>query len=174
MATPFIGEVRMFAGDFAPIRYAFCLGQLLPIAQNTALFSILGTAFGGDGVVTFGLPNLGGRTARGVGQGPGLSRVERGEQAGTYTHTLTLSEMPAHTHTLHATTETAGSVTPENNVFAAQSGISGQVYGTPTNLVSMSPTLLMHDGAGFEHENTQPFVTINYIIALEGIFPPRG
>lgn len=166
MAEPFIAEIKLFSFNFAPRGYGLCNGQILPIAQNTALFSILGTTYGGDGRTTFALPNLQGRTPLHFGQGPGLSHYDLGQEGGAPTVTLTTNELPLHTHTMQAATEapTTGAPGPGNVLAGAI------VYGPAQNLVPMAGL-----GASAQpHNNRQPFLTLNFCIALQGIFPSRN
>lgn len=172
MSDPFIGEVKLFGGNFAPRGWALCDGQLLAIAQNTALFSILGTTYGGDGRTTFGLPDLRGRSPIGAGQGPGLSPRTIGESGGATTSTLSAAQMPAHTHALRAADGAATLGAPGPGVaLAATSG--AKVYRSATNL---SPTAapLTPTGGGQPHNNRQPYLALNFIIALQGFFPSRN
>ena len=169
MSEPFVAEIKIFAGNFAPKAHAFCNGQLLPIAQNTALFSLLGTNYGGDGKTTFGLPNLQGRAPLHQGQAPGLSNRSLGESGGVATVTLLPAEIPAHNHGplhVHDDTGTSGVPNAAWNLAKAPSNI----YGPATNLVAMGDTL----GGGGPHENRQRYLGLNFIIALQGIFPPRS
>lgn len=171
MSEPFIAEVRIFGFNFAPRGWAFCNGQLLPISQNTALFSLLGTNYGGNGTTNFALPNLQGRTPISPGQGPGLSNRTLGEQAGSESVTLTAAQIPSHTHQLNATTP-ATTGTPGNAVtLAATAG--ARVYRAATNLVAMSAPL-SSGGGGQPHENRQPYLGLNFVIALQGVFPSRN
>jgi microcystin-dependent protein len=169
----------MFAGNFAPKGWALCDGQLMPISQNTALFSLLGTTYGGDGKSTFALPNLQGAAPLGAGQGPGLSLRDLGEIGGEQTVTLLTTEMPAHGHTAMASTG-GGNDSPSNNtwgesklgktplpVYAASNANGG-------NLVQMHPTALSPAGGGLPHNNMPPYLCLTFIIALQGIFPPRS
>jgi microcystin-dependent protein len=171
MSDPFIAEIKMFGGNFAPRGYAFCNGQILPIAQNTALFSLLGTTYGGDGRVTFALPNLQGRSPLGFGQGPGLSPYSLGEQAGEDSHTLIASEMPAHSHELRAA-DTASTGTPGASVALAATA-TARLYRSPTNLVATAAPLAA-SGGGQPHPNRQPYLAVSFIIALQGVFPARS
>lgn len=175
MADPFVAEIRMFAGNFAPAGWAFCNGQLLPISQNTALFSLLGTTYGGDGQSTFALPNLQGRVPMQPGQGPGLSLRDLGETAGATSITLLESEMPAHSHTLAASPnpgEAPGPVNVDGSVNALGRSVGGAIYADPQNLVPMAN--LSPAGGDQPHNNMQPYLALNFIIALQGIFPPRS
>lgn len=170
MSEPFIGEIRMFGGNFAPRGWAFCNGQTISIAQNTALFSLLGTTFGGDGRSTFSLPNMQGRMPMHAGQGPGLTPRTLGEAVGTPTHTLTSAEMPAHTHGLNAAP--AGTTgTPGGSVALAA---GAKAYRTPaSNLVSMAAGTTS-SGSGQAHDNRQPYLGVTFIIAMQGIYPSRN
>lgn len=161
MATPFIGQITLFAGNFAPRGWAFCQGQLLSIAQNTALFSILGTTYGGDGQTTFALPDLRGRVPLQQGQGPGLQSYVLGQKAGTETVTLTVNEMPAHNHSITVTAVPPGGTIP---------AVDGQLTPTPLNAFEASGMT----GGSQPHNNLQPYLALNYIIALQGIFPSRN
>jgi microcystin-dependent protein len=172
MADPFVGEIRMFAGNFAPKGWAFCNGQLLPLSQNTALFSLLGTIYGGDGRSNFALPNIQGRAVMHRGQGPGLSLHDQGETGGSETVTLLLSEMAPHNHTLQGQNNDGAFNNPTNNTIAGSSGGLPQYVLTAPN-VDMHPDSLLDTGGGQPHNNMQPYLTLNFIIALQGVFPPR-
>jgi microcystin-dependent protein len=170
-----IGEIRMFAGNFAPKNWAFCQGQLLAIQSNTALFSILGTTYGGNGTTNFALPDLQGRVPVGAGTGPGLPTVVLGEIAGTNTNTLTISEMPMHTHTVAANAGTAGrglQVSPTNNFPAQNQDGSGNYAPTPDT--TMNPQMVGLAGGSQPVNNMQPYLGMNYVICLYGIFPSRN
>lgn len=176
-----IGEVRMFAGTFAPKNWSFCQGQIIAIASNTALFSILGTTYGGNGTTTFGLPDMQGRVCIGQGTGPGLSPYSLGQKSGTETVTLTLSQMPAHNHQVFGTLSPfVMSGTPDetnpNGEYPAVSG-AGDVYSSTAGS-SMGPspltTTIANAGGGQPHENMQPYLGMNYVICMYGIFPSRG
>ena len=158
---PFVGEVCLVAFNFAPRGWAFCNGQLLPIAQNTALFAILGTTYGGDGRTTFGLPNLQGRMLIGAGQGAGLSNRTIGETGGVETVNLLSSELPAHNHP---------ATTPDNVVVR---GTGAAKYGLTTGKSTGASFTTEVAGGGLPHNNMQPYLALNYIIALQGVFPPR-
>jgi microcystin-dependent protein len=182
VTAPYIGEIRIFAFNFAPTGWAFAAGQLMPISQNTALFSLLGTTYGGNGTSTFALPNMIGFAPVGQGNGPGLSPYSLGEVTGTTTETLILTEMPAHNHgvTWAAANPAnpAQSVgTPAGNAFLSASG-PGSAYTappiTPGTLVNFAPTAIGFNGGNLPHENRQPYLTLNYCVALRGIFPPRN
>ena len=171
MADPFVAEIRIVPFNFAPRGWAFCDGQILPISQNTALFALLGTTYGGDGRTTFALPNLRGRSAMNRGQGPGLSQRVMGESGGSATTSLQTTQIPAHTHTLSASA-TASSGTPGANVALAGTA-SAQVYRSPTALVGMADAALAPAGGGQPHNNRQPYLAVYHVIALQGVFPPR-
>ena len=170
----FIGEVRMFAGNFAPRPWAFCDGQLLPISQNTALFSILGTTYGGDGESTFGLPDLRGRGPVHVGTGPGLSQVRLGQKLGSEQQTLSVTQLPSHTHSLVATAALATDTAPTStSVLAAKSRT--KLYASDATLaadaVAVSPSAIGATGGGQSVSTRPPSLGINYIICLQGLFP---
>jgi len=174
MSNPYVAEIRMFAGNFPPTGWAFCDGQLLSIAQNTALFSLLGTTYGGDGKSTFGLPDLRGSAPLMAGQGAGLTLRDLGESGGETTVTVGWTELAAHTHGAAASTA-AGGQTPANNVWSAPGtrGVNG--YATDAgSRPAMSATALAPTGNGQPHNNLMPYVTVSFIIALQGVFPPRS
>ena len=173
MADPFVAEIRMFGFNFPPRGWATCDGQILPISQNTALFSLLGTTYGGNGQTTFALPNLAGRFAIGMGQGPGLTDVPLGESGGEAAHTLISSELPGHSHALMATAS-ATTGTPSNATLLANTASGGSAYRIPGALVAMSAESLAPAGGSQAHENRQPYLGVNFCIALQGIFPPRS
>lgn len=174
MSNPFLAEVRIFTGNFAPKGWALCNGQLLPISQNTALFSLLGTTYGGDGKSTFALPNLQGSAPMQAGQGPGLSLRDLGETAGEQTVTLLQTEMPAHSHTIQAASGT-GLNDPTNNVWASGAKGFGSVYSpSGANNVPMNPFALSISGGSQPHNNMMPFLGLTFIIALQGVFPARS
>ena len=170
-SEPFIGEIRMFAGNFAPRGWALCDGQLLPISQHTALFSILGTTYGGDGRTTFALPDFRGRVAVHPGTGPGLDLVRLGEKGGTEDINIGIGELPAHRHSLQASTAAADSADPTGNALALA---ATEVYGPVDTLVEMNADSVGNTGSGNPIDNHQPYVGINCIIALEGVFPSRN
>jgi microcystin-dependent protein len=175
MADPFVAEIRIFPFNFAPKGWAFCDGQILPISQNTALFSLLGTTYGGDGKSTFGLPDLQGSAPMHPGQGPGLSLHDLGETGGSETVSLLASEIPAHNHTLGAQNVVLGGrTTASGNVLNHPA--SGNLYnGTdPLTVVPMSSNAIAPAGGDQPHNNMQPYLTFNFCIALQGVFPPRG
>jgi len=172
MADPFVAEIRIFPFNFAPTGWATCDGQLLPISQNTALFSLLGTTYGGDGRSTFALPNLGGSAAMHPGQGAGLSQRFLGEQGGSDFITLLISEMPLHTHTVFASGEDANDDDPPNAAWASSVGIS--MYQPAANINSTAaPQALTPAGGDLPHNNLQPYLVLNFCIAMQGVFPPR-
>ncbi|MCM3628988.1 tail fiber protein [Paenibacillus glycanilyticus] len=172
---PYIGEIRMFTGNFAPRGWALCNGQILPISQNTALFSLLGTTYGGDGRVTFALPNLQGRAPMHWGQGPGLTPRDLGETSGEASVTLLQTEIPSHNHLANA--QTVSNKTDAQNDIWAMSGAPGrggiQYYSDKTD-VTLNPMAVGLTGGSQPHNNTQPFQSLNFIISLEGVFPPRS
>lgn len=166
---PFIGQILLFAGNFAPTGWALCNGQLLSIAQNSALFSILGTTYGGDGITTFGLPDLRGRVPMHWGNGPGLTPRTVGEQSGSESVTLLQTQVPAHTHTVNASDVAADARNPANAILAQNAS-----YTTSAPNTTMSASSLTSVGGGQPHDNMQPFLAITFIIALEGIYPSRS
>jgi len=174
----YIAEIRMFAGNFAPRSWAFCQGQILSIAQNTALFALLGTTYGGNGQTTFALPDLRGRVPVGTGQGPGLSPIYLGEMAGSPTHTLLTTEIPAHTHALNASTNGPTVNTASGNLLASQSRSNGgtmpNVYAPNSGQVAMGSLAIGFTGGSQPFNIMQPYLGMNYIICLEGIFPSRN
>jgi microcystin-dependent protein len=173
MSDQFIGEIRIFAGDFAPVGWAMCNGQLLPIQQNTALFSIIGTYYGGNGTSNFQLPNLQGNVIVGPGQGLGLSFYDIGEVGGSPNVTLLTNEIPSHTHVPNASSAGGEADKPATNTVWAASTDGDSLYGATKNS-SMAATALNPTGGNLPHNNMQPFLVLNYIIALQGIFPPRS
>lgn len=165
MAEPFLSEIRLMSFDFAPKGWALCNGQFLPINQNQALFSLLGTTFGGDGRLNFALPDLRGRVPIHVGSGHTL-----GERGGSQAHTLGITEIPTHTHAGSASTNVATDNTPSSSLVLAQSAGSS-LYGPPGNLTAMAPDAVTPTGGSQAHLNMQPFLSISFCIALQGIFP---
>jgi microcystin-dependent protein len=176
MSEPFLGEVRMFAGNFAPHNWALCNGQILPISQNTGLFSLLGTIYGGNGVTTFALPNLQSVSPIGFGQGPGLTVREIGETGGSESVSLINTEMAAHPHGLTVQALANGnSAVPADTVTLSKvdDGVTPYLKDGPTD-ATMNPTTIGLTGNGQPHPNRQPYLGITFIIALQGIFPPRN
>jgi len=171
-SDPFIGEVQWFAGNFAPRGWAECDGQLLQISQHTALFSILGTTYGGDGRVTFALPDARGRVLIHEGQGPGLTPRRLGERGGAETVTLTTNQIPNHSHTLRASSGSATKSTPAGNVLASTGRT--RLYDSSDSNVDMDVTAITAAGGGQAHNNMQPYNTLTCIIALVGVYPSRN
>ena len=169
---PFLGQLMLVPYNFAPRGWAFCQGQILPIAQNTALFSLLGTTYGGNGQTTFALPDLRGRVPMGAGQGPGLSDYVIGQQGGAESHTLTVNEMPAHSHSVNADTSVGSSDKPGGKL-PARNGAGVPQYGTSVN-TQMAATMLGNAGGSQPHSIMQPYLVMNWVIALQGIFPQRN
>lgn len=171
MADPFVAEVRIFAFNFPPKGWAFCNGQILPISQNTALFSLLGTVYGGNGQSTFALPNLQGSAVIHPGQGPGLSLYDQGQVGGVEESTLYPHEMPQHSHQALAHFGAGTSASPGPSVGFGGSG-AAQIYTTTT--VDPAPCVLLGPtGGNLPHNNMQPYLTLNFCIAMQGVFPPR-
>jgi microcystin-dependent protein len=178
MADQFLAEIRIFAGNFAPTGWAMCNGQLLNISQNTALFALLGTTYGGDGRSTFGLPNLVDRVPLCPGDGSGLQPRTLGEEAGSTAVTLLTSEIPVHTHSVQAQGGDGTATTPTGNVFARPKrsvlSVSDKMYRTPGAFSTGITQALSVAGGSVPHNNLQPYLALNFIIALQGIFPPRS
>jgi microcystin-dependent protein len=172
MSEPFLGEIRMVGFNFAPRGWAICAGQLVSIAQNSAVFALLGTTYGGDGVTTFALPDLRGRLPIHMGTGPGLSNYQIGQQSGAEGVTLLTSQLPMHTHQLNATKD--GTRTGSPNGALLGSGEADLYNHDFANTAVMSPGTLGQAGGNQPHENMHPFLCINFVIALEGIFPSRS
>jgi microcystin-dependent protein len=173
MAEPFIAEIRIFGFTFAPAGWAQCSGQIMPISQNTALFSLLGTTYGGNGTSNFMLPNLQGAAPLAPGQGPGMSLlIDLGEQGGSENVTLVSSQMPSHSHAAQANSANANSYSPKGR-FWAQDASGVKDYASTSN-ATMAPGALSPAGGGQSHSNAQPSLVLNFCIALVGIFPPRG
>jgi microcystin-dependent protein len=172
MAQPYVGEIRMFAGNFAPNGWMFCEGATLPISENDVLFQLIGTTYGGDGEETFNLPNLASRVLIHQGTGPDGTTYQLGEMAGTEQETLTVQQIPNHTHSLMGTTALGSNATPAGHILSSTSGGIAVYYagGVDTNMNAQS---LSPQGGSQPHENTQPFVCINYIISLFGVFPSQ-
>ena len=165
MSEPFLAEIKIVGFNFAPRGWAFCDGQILPINQNQSLYSLLGTTYGGDGRTNFALPDLRGRTPIHIGSGHTL-----GSKSGEETHTLAANEMPQHTHTIQASTSTANANDPTGGVLAK----SGQIYREPGTLVDMMSGTMTNVGGSQAHDNMQPYLALNFCIALQGLFPSRN
>ena len=170
---PFVAEIRIFPFNFPPKGWAFCDGQILSLSQNTALFSLLGTTYGGDGKSNFALPDLQGNTPMHPGQGPGLSLHDLGEAGGTETVSLLQSEMPAHPHGLMAAPVSATKSVPTGNSIARTSGATPYLPPAGAALAPMSGDAVSLTGGGQPHNNMQPYLTLNFCIALQGVYPPR-
>lgn len=171
MADPFVAEIRIFPFNFAPKGWAWCDGQLMPLSQNTALFSLLGTTYGGDGKSTFALPDMQGNSPMHPGQGPGLSLHDLGEIGGSETVTLLESEIPAHSHSYSVSGQLGLGNTPSAQMFAVGDGIN--LYAPATNLTPMNFQSLAPAGGDQPHNNMMPYLTLFFCIALQGVFPPR-
>ncbi len=170
MSEPFLAEVRIVGFNFAPRGWAFCDGQILPINQNQSLYSLLGTTYGGDGRTSFALPDIRGRVPIHVGQSDGGTEHREGQKSGEETHTLAGNEMPQHTHVLSGTSVAADSTTPQGRLLGTTSGL----YHAPQNLINMGSSSIANVGGGQAHENMQPYIAVNYCIALRGLFPSRN
>ncbi|MBW2273775.1 MAG: phage tail protein [Deltaproteobacteria bacterium] len=169
MSEPFIAEIKIFAGNFAPRGWAFCDGQLLPVSQNTALFSLIGTTYGGDGRTTTALPNMQGRAPMHPGRGPGLTSRRLGEKVGAKTATLTSAQMPSHSHAPQGF-PTAEAANPTNTRGMG----AAPMYASPGTLVDMAPGMVGSTGGNQAHDNIQPYLTMSFIIALVGLYPSRS
>ena len=176
MSNPFVAEIRIFGFNFPPRGWAFCDGQVLPLSQNTALFSLLGTTYGGDGKSNFALPNLQGSVPLQQGQGPGLSLYDLGETGGQTTVTLLSSQLPAHTHPLECSTAVGNQTSPVGGVPAVPPAQRGQHFyaGTQGTPPAMNANLLAPTGGNLPHNNLPPYLTLNFCIALQGVYPSRG
>jgi microcystin-dependent protein len=172
MADPFVGEIRLFGGNFAPVGWAFCNGALMAISQNDALYALLGTTYGGDGVNTFAVPNLQGRLPIHMGTGPGLSPVVEGQAGGQETVTVITSQLPGHTHAISASTATGTKPGPGANLLAA--GATTSIYTTNAANNSLNAASMAVAGNSQPHDNMQPYQCVTFIIALEGIFPSQN
>jgi microcystin-dependent protein len=172
MSDQFVAEIRAFGFNFAPTGWAMCNGQLLPISQNTALFSLLGTTYGGDGKTNFALPNLQGSAPMHQGQGAGLSQRFLGEAGGENQVSVLASQMPAHSHPVNCNTADGNDYGPSNNVWAPDAAGNNEYAGTSN--AQMSPAAISTAGGGQPHNNLQPYLVLNFCIALQGIFPPRS
>lgn len=171
MAQPYIGEIRMFGGNFAPLGWMFCEGQVLAISQYDTLFSLIGTTYGGDGQTTFALPDLRGRIPVHQGQGPGLTNRVMGEASGVESVTLAENQMPAHSHSLLANSGEAIMPQPTNNVLGQS---HSQTYRGQTPITALNAAALSSTGSGLPHDNIMPYLCISFIIAVEGIFPSQS
>ena len=174
MSEPFVGEVRMFAGNFAPRGWAFCDGQLLAVSQNDALFSLLGTIYGGDGRTTFGLPDMRGRLAMHAGHGPGLSERRLGAKSGSETETLTVNQIPNHSHGLTAANAAGTSSTPIGSLARDTAGSNLYIGALSSTNTTLHPNGVNNTGGSRSHTNMMPYLCIHYIIALVGIYPSRN
>ena len=172
MAEPYIGEIRMFGGNFAPAGWAFCDGQLMAIADNDALFNLIGTTYGGDGQQTFALPNLQSRVPLHMGQGPGTSNRTIGEMAGVESVTLTTNQIPAHNHAFLASTDGGTANTPQDNLIASPPVAKPYRAGVPAD--ALPPNFTRPAGGSQPHDNLMPYIVINYIISLYGIYPTQN
>ena len=171
---PYVGEIRMFSGNFAPVGWALCNGQIMSIQQNTALYSIIGNSYGGDGKTTFALPDLQGMAPMGQGIGPGLTPRNIATSVGASTQTLTIDQIPNHTHVPNGSSATAASQSnPSNNVWGSESDVAANKPYAATPNVSMNVLALNTVGGNAAHNNMQPYLTLSFIIALEGVYPPR-
>lgn len=168
---PFVAEIRIFPFNFAPKGWAFCDGQILPLSQNTALFSLLGTTYGGDGKSNFALPDMQGNTPMHPGQGPGLSLHDLGETGGSDTVTLLESEIPSHSHAMTASQSDGTDNKVAAELFAAGVGIGS--YAAPGSLTNLSDNAITPAGGDQPHNNLEPYLTLNFCIALQGVYPPR-
>jgi microcystin-dependent protein len=171
MSEPFLAEVRMFGFNYAPRGWALCDGQILPINQNQSLYSLLGTTYGGDGRTSFGLPDMRGRTPIHVGASAGGSDHSLGSKSGEEAHSLAMTKMPAHAHVAQASADAGSSPVATGNVLAES---TNQVYTDPANLVDMDSDELTNTGGGQAHNNMQPYLTVNFGIAITGLFPSRN
>lgn len=172
MSEPFVGEIRMFAGNFAPRGWALCDGQLLAVSQNDALFSLLGTIYGGDGRTTFGLPDMRGRIPLHAGNGPGLSQIRLGAKSGAESVTLTANQLPSHNHNVKASSS-AGSTGNPTGMVSASSAPSNSYSTSLASPQTMNPVSISNTGGSRSHTNLMPSLCVNFIIALFGIYPSR-
>ena len=175
MSPPYVGEIRMFAGNFAPVGWMFCQGQQLAISENDILFQLIGTTYGGDGESTFNLPNLQSRVPIHMGRGPDGTNYTIGEAAGTESVTLTTQQIPIHTHAMLGTNNLAQGTAPNNQqVLAGSTEATVKPYGTDAPLTTLNAQSLNSQGGSQPHENRQPYLAINFIISLFGIFPTQS
>jgi len=173
VADPFVAEIRIFPFNFAPKGWAWCNGQLMPISQNTALFSLLGTTYGGNGTTNFALPNLQASAPMHPGQGPGLSAHDLGETGGSENVTLLQSEVPSHTHALNASTQPGEDASPAGEALARSTGASLYQTDSAARQVQLAASAVGIRGSSAPHNNLQPYLTLNFNIALQGVYPPR-
>lgn len=171
MAIPYVGEIRMFAGNFAPAGWQFCDGTILPVHEYDQLFSVIGTTYGGNGQTTFAVPDLRGRLPIHQGQGPGLTNRVFGQTGGVEKVTLTINQIPSHTHPMLASNNTAAGTSPAGSVLGAGPELTVTAFGSDAPLTTLSPTAVTSVGGSQPHENLQPFLCVNFIISLYGIFP---
>jgi microcystin-dependent protein len=169
--APFVGEIRMFAGNFAPNGWMFCEGQTMPISENEVLFQLIGTTYGGDGQSTFNLPNLASRVPIHMGTGPSGTTYQLGEMAGTEQETLTTQQLPTHSHPMLATADGGGANSPGSNILANCSAL--KLYTASAPSIALNAASITPAGGSQPHENTQPFLCINFIISLFGVFPSQ-
>lgn len=174
MSVPFTGQIIRFAGNFAPRGWAFCDGQLLPIAQNTALFSLLGTTYGGDGRTTFALPDLRSRVPIHPGNGPGLSSYRLGQKGGTETVTLQTTQIPSHNHLVECVSSVGNKTSPDGAIPGSETAGTVDFWSDAASDGTMNANMIKNTGGGQGHENRQPYLAVNYIIALEGTYPSRS
>lgn len=174
MADPFLGEIRMFAGNFAPYQWCFCDGQLLPIVGNDALFSLLGTSYGGDGHSTFGLPDMRGRLPVHFGSGTNLTPRQIGARSGSETASLSVQQMPSHRHSIHASNNVVTNAQPTNLVPAVATEPFYYADPSGTTVVSFPDSVMESSGNNVPHSNLMPFRVVNFIMALKGLYPPRN
>jgi microcystin-dependent protein len=169
----YVGEIRLFAGNYTPVEWAPCDGRLLKISEYETLYTLIGTTYGGDGQTTFGLPDLRGRLPLSTGQAPGLSNYTLGQKGGAEAITLTAAQYPAHTHHLRASTQLGGETTPAGNLLGSSAGVNLYHENTPAAALNQA-TVAFSRGGSQPHENRQPFLCLNFIIALNGIYPSQG
>jgi len=174
MAEPYVGEIRMFGGNFAPNGWLFCAGQLVPIAEFDVLFALIGTTYGGDGQSTFALPDLRGRLPIHMGQSPGTSNYIIGQRDGVETVTLTSNQMPAHTHAFIATTAASSNTGPGGNVVADSTVAGAKIYAAGPGSAALAASAVTSSGGSQPHDNRMPFLAVSFIISLFGIFPSQG